>query len=269
MVTQPRIFVTYAPMARPAGAAAGSRRAREPMVAALAGALLAGGGLHTFGGPESAGAPLPVAPQAPGALAQSYGAEPPVLPHLAFLAVLPAKSSEPPAPLRAAPEPAPRPVPQPPVKSPRRDLAGFLEDRGLALAAPDPVSGIGEDLAQEGGDQPVALAAAPIAGSATAAFAPAAGADPAPAAPETASELQTFPIVAVAGQPLGAVTMRGDSVHLASLVGLLQLKLPEAEFERLRDAPAADSFVTIDSLREAGIDLTLDDSGERISLSVR
>ena len=169
---------------------------------------------------------------------------------------------------REVPQLGPPPRPVPPATVPRRDLAGFLAERGLVLEAPEPVSGASGDnvtagLAPPPISEPAALAELP---ESTLASDSVAGQER--AGPDIASQVQTFPIVALDGKPLGAVTMRGDSVHLASLVGLLELKLPKAEFERLRTAPAADSFVPIASLREAGIDLALDDSGERIALAI-
>ena len=88
-------------------------------------------------------------------------------------------------------------------------------------------------------------------------------ADAAPADPV----VQTFPTVSVHGIALGAVTMRGDTVHLASLLGLLKLKLPAEEFARLQAAPAADSFVSLAKLRAAGLDVTIDRANERIALA--
>jgi hypothetical protein len=88
-------------------------------------------------------------------------------------------------------------------------------------------------------------------------------------APTAVTELQTFPMVAVAGEALGAVTMRGDKIHLASLVGLLELKMPAGEFERLKAAPAADSFVDLDTLQAAGISATIDPAGETITLAAQ
>ena len=68
---------------------------------------------------------------------------------------------------------------------------------------------------------------------------------------------------------LGAVTMRGDNVHLGSLVGLLQLRMPAQEFTRLKAAPSADSFVSLDTLRTAGLDVKVAADGESLALAAR
>lgn len=86
-------------------------------------------------------------------------------------------------------------------------------------------------------------------------------------APKGMGAEQTFPTVSVDGQALGAITMRDGKLHLAALVGLLELKLPSGEFERLKAAPAADSFVDFEMLRDAGITATLDPSGTQITLT--
>lgn len=305
-MTQPRVFVTYVPSRRAPRAGPGhiSRRAPEPVMVVLAGALLAGGTVHALGSADAAGAPRPApAPQDPGVTEQADRPAPDALPYLALATVDPPPRTDrvpeeaaPAAKLSAGPS-VPRSVPG----GPRRDLAGFLEDRGLTLATSEPAAGTAPDVAF---DDPVAPDAfiGPVAASETAAGTKSAAPLTEPGAPPalalavdvaaaaqedalssvpngvseqalsqsgSAIEAQTFPIVAVGGQRLGAVTMRGDRVHLASLVGLLQLKLPAAEFERLAAAPAADSFVALDTLRAAGISVTLDPAGEQMRLSAR
>ncbi|WP_133365734.1 hypothetical protein [Qipengyuania sediminis] len=87
-------------------------------------------------------------------------------------------------------------------------------------------------------------------------------------APVMAEVEQTFPRVTVDGVALGAVTMRGDAVHLASLVGLFALRMPEAERARIAQSPAVDSFVSLDTLRAAGIAVTLDHDAGTIALTL-
>lgn len=278
-VTQPRIFVSYVPAARSMreGSAQRSRRAGEPAMALLAGALLAGGAVHGWGSAETGTGRRPpsgrqdsIAPALTGLPTQ------PRLPYLTLASVgfapptdfvLPADAAR--APEKTAPPAAPRPA----SARPRRDLAGFLEDRGLTLAAakPDVQAASAEwSDASARPDAPsgeiAATDAAKPAGSpsAVAVLAPA----EAQAGALAPAEAQSFPIVAVGGQELGAVTMRGGKIHLASLVGLLQLKLPAAEFARLNSAPAADSFVDAETLRAAGIAMAHDPAGERVTLTV-
>ena len=305
-MTQPRVFVTYVPSRRTprAGGAYAPRRAPEPVLAVLAGALLAGGTVHALGSADAGGTPRrPPAPRDPLATERADSPAPVALPYLALATVDPLpptdrspETAAPPAKLSAA-APVPRSLPG----GPRRDLAGFLEDRGLTLATSEPAAGTAPDVAFDETVAPDALIGA-VAASEIAAGTKSAAPLAEPGAPRalagavavaavarentlssvpngvseqalpqsgSATEAQTFPIVAVDGQRLGAVTMRGDRVHLASLVGLLQLKLPAAEFERLAAAPAADSFVALDTLRAAGISVTLDPAGEQMTLSAR
>ena len=93
------------------------------------------------------------------------------------------------------------------------------------------------------------------------------------ASPE-ASFVQSYPLVVADGEVLGAVTLRdfgtsGMAVHLRSLLGLLRLRMPEAEFLRLDGAAAADRYVTFEELRMAGIDAQFDARGTRLALFTR
>lgn len=89
-----------------------------------------------------------------------------------------------------------------------------------------------------------------------------------------AAYVQLFPTAVVNGQALGAVTMRdlgaqGMAVHLGALVGLLKLRMPQAEFDRLSTAAAADQFVTLDQLRAAGISAQYDARAGRLLIDAR
>lgn len=271
--------MTYVPAAARTRRTVDRASASAPVAAVLASALLAGGTVHALG---SADSPVPAAaetkPTKPKAQARealpllalaSTDVKPIAAPVVAEAAPVPAKPlaapvaaeprppmARPVAALAAAEDPpsAPQPTPRP-----RRDLAGFLDDQGLsitpasdiAIAAPAPVEAV-----VAASEQPVAPAPAPIA-----------LADANGAAPADNAEAQTFPTVSLDGIALGAVTMRGDTVHLGSLVGLLQLKMPPEEFARLKTAPAADSFVGIDTLRAAGLAIAIDSAGERLTLA--
>jgi hypothetical protein len=99
---------------------------------------------------------------------------------------------------------------------------------------------------------------------------PAAGTTAAP----TVSIAQSFPVAVVNGEALGAVTLRdfgpqGQTVHLGALVGLLKLRMPEAQFAWLSSAAAADQFVTLDQLRAAGITVQLDARNGRLLIDAR
>ncbi len=163
--------------------------------------------------------------------------------------------------------------PPKPVSARPRDLAGFLKEQGHTLAssseeqgrAPAPAGTASVDAPS---DTPLADALPGLAVASPAEASPPLAAAP-PQSGDTNSDAatQTFPSVSVHGEALGAVTMRGGKVHLASLVGLLELKMPAAEFARLKAARVADSFVDLDTLRGAGIAATLDPAGERINLS--
>lgn len=238
---------------------------RSPKVAVLAGALLAGGSAHSIAGadglrpvtllPEASTKPVePIEPAALPLLALASIEAPPV-PHAAVAPVLVAKAG---AALSAPKRPPPRPV-----AAPRRDLAGFLADQGHVVAPLPEETPPAAELTDTPAD-PLGtdLAAAP----ATAAPVAAAAAETGVPVPPPAIA-QSFPSLSVDGTELGAVTMRGDTVHLAALLGLLQLRMPAEEFERLRAAPAADSFVSLATLREAGLSVTVDPAGERLTLA--
>ena len=85
---------------------------------------------------------------------------------------------------------------------------------------------------------------------------------------------QFFPVAIVDGEPIGAITLRdlgqqGQAIHLAALVELLKLRMPQAEFARLNSAAAADSFVTLDQLRAAGITIQYDAAQDRLLIDAR
>lgn len=278
--------MTYVPAAARTRRTADRASASAPAVAAvLASALLAGGTVHALG---SADSPVPAAAETKPTSRKARAPEAPVREALPLLALAATDVKPSAAPVAAEPRPAsarplaaplatePRPATaRPPVAAlaaaedppsapqptprPRRDLAGFLDDQGLsitpasdiAIAAAAPVEAV-----VAASEQPVAPAPAPIA-----------LVDANGAAPADNAEAQTFPTVSLDGTALGAVTMRGDTVHLGSLVGLLQLKMPAEEFARLKTAPAADSFVGIDTLRAAGLAIAIDSAGERLTLA--
>ena len=85
---------------------------------------------------------------------------------------------------------------------------------------------------------------------------------------------QFFPLAIVDGEPVGAITLRdlgqqGQAIHLAALVELLKLRMPQAEFAKLNSAAAADSFVTLDQLRAAGITIQYDAAQDRLLIDAR
>jgi hypothetical protein len=286
VLTQTRVFVTYLP-ARPAPGIVKPRPAGSlgsPAVTGLAGAMLAGGLVHALSGAEavsyrSARPALDTAPSVgisptPGALpflALASTAERPSFdftqtPGVAVAAEIVASPAKPipsagaPARKRPAADRTSRAL-----AGKRLDLAGFLDDQGFALT---PASAPFAASALSPVETPAALAPPAEIESAEAGIAQdvAPTAEP-PAVPS--AQAQTFPTVTVAGVALGAVTMRGDAVHLGSLVGLLQLRMPDAELVRLQSAPAADSFVSLDTLRAAGIEIAIDPEGESLALAAR
>lgn len=275
-MTQPRIFVSYVPSPRSAATGRGGRQrvVKDPAMATLAGALLVGGTVQTV-----SSAPInqvqPAAVDREALLSStSWQPMPSALPYLTLATVDIA------APVDAAREAEPPPVVKEPMARPlarlarpRRDLTGFLADRGLTLAAAhEPLTTA--PAAEDQGTAGPALAsaaetvAAVVSGAsgAAAAVTEAAAVDLSPESSDLV-ETQSYPTVTIAGQELGAVTMRGGKVHLASLVGLLKLKLPADEFARLSTAPASDSYVAVESLTDAGIVASLDADGERLTLS--
>lgn len=255
-----------------------------PATTVLASALLAGGAIHAVGGAREFAQPTARvaldATQPSGPLRPATG-EP--LPFLALAASAMAPATERavaarlPAPAETVAQPAraararaaaardaaAAPPPRP-IAGKRLDLAGFLDDQGYALT---PVASPAETLP---GAAEIPIAPVPIGELALSesAIAPG-GSSPSPAAAPPPAEAQTFPTVTVDGVALGAVTMRGDTVHLSGLVGLLQLRMPAEEFERLQSAPAADSFVSIATLRAAGLDVAVDPAWEQITLVAR
>lgn len=264
-LTRNRVFVTYVPAARlpGRGGARGELAARSPKMAVLAGALLAGGSAHSTADadgfrPETFPLETPAVPIEP------TGPEP--LPFLALATVAPAPAAAVEAPLAVAKPAAavarPEPAPPEPLSAPRRDLAGFLAEQGHVLAplpdapaAPALTSDAQAAPEMEGGAASAPVAPASIAGAET------------PQPDPQSAVAQTFPTLSVNGTELGAVTMRGDTVHLAALLGLLQLRMPAEEFARLKASPAAESFVSLAMLREAGLAVTVDPQRERLTLA--
>ena len=285
-MTQTRVFVTYLP-ARPRPVRAVSRSPGSlaaPATTVLASALLAGGAIHAVGGAREFAQPTARvaldAAQPSGPLRPAMD-EP--LPFLALAASAMAPATERagaaglPAPAETVAQPARAPLarasaardaaaapPPRPIAGKRLDLAGFLDDQGFALAAKPPLA----EPASGAAESRAAVLPAGEPALAESAIAPL-GSAPSPAAAPLPAEAQTFPTVTIDGVALGAVTMRGDTVHLSSLVGLLELRMPAEEFERLQSAPAADSFVSIATLRAAGLDVAVDPAGEQITLAAR
>ena len=80
---------------------------------------------------------------------------------------------------------------------------------------------------------------------------------------EIAAFTQTFPMIEVAGDKLGAITMRDfganrQAVHLGTLLSLFRLKMHPAEFARLNASPAAAQYVSLESLSQAGFAVDYD-----------
>lgn len=232
-------------------------------MAVLAGALLAGGSAHSIAGADGfrpvkltlAATASPVEPLGHGQF-----------PFLALATLEPAPVPAVEVPVAVA-EPAaaiarPEPAPPEPLASPRRDLAGFLAEQGHVLAPLPDGFGAATSISDAAATLKIE-SPAPFAGLAPASDAAAemSGTEPQPAV------AQSFPSLTVDGTELGAVTMRGDTVHLAALLGLLQLRMQAEEFARLKAAPAADSFVSLATLREAGLVVSIDPQGERLTLA--
>lgn len=273
---QPRIFVSYVPSPRTAAAGRVGRQrvVKDPAMVTLAGALLVGGTVQTVSSAPIDQVQPPAVDQEAPLASISWQPTPRALPYLtlATLDIAPpvdaARATEPPPVLE---EPTARPRTK--LARPRRDLTGFLADRGLTLAAADePLAPALESKGTDAAGPAPASAAgavaavAPVATGVTAAVTEPAAVGLSPEASEPV-ETQSYPTVTIAGQELGAVTMRGGKVHLASLVGLLKLKLPADEFARLSTATASDSYVAVESLANAGIVASLDAGGERLTLS--
>ena len=80
---------------------------------------------------------------------------------------------------------------------------------------------------------------------------------------EIAAFTQTFPMIEVAGDKLGAITMRDfganrQAVHLGTLLSLFRLKMHPAEFARLNASPAAAQYISLESLSQAGFAVDYD-----------
>lgn len=86
------------------------------------------------------------------------------------------------------------------------------------------------------------------------------------------SYLAHYPVVVVNGQELGAVTLHeyaGQSaIHLGTLVTLFRWKLGQVEFDRLRSAAAADQYIDLQELEQAGFDVRYDTRRERLTLEL-
>ena len=283
-MTQTRVFVTYLPAQSAPGRASlrplGSLGASSATV--IAGAIFAGGLVHALGGAgattyRDARAVFGVAPDSGAtrsreavallALASAELAHPVDL-SSARLRTAPATSTQ--RPTKVAPRTAQALGAVASVASPqavtgkRRDLEGFLDEQGYAMAPVDTASEGSSSLVESPGVFAPAPERAPREGG----IAPNAEPTLQPLMPSQ-GKTQTFPRVMVDGVELGAVTMRGDNVHLGSLIGLLELKMPAEEFVRLKAAPAASSFVSIDVLREAGLEVTVEADGETVELAAR
>lgn len=86
--------------------------------------------------------------------------------------------------------------------------------------------------------------------------------------------VQSYPVAIINGEPLGAITLRdygadGAAIHLRALIGLLRLRMPEAEFLRLEGSAAADRFVSIEELRASGIEARFDARNGRLTIVAR
>ena len=80
---------------------------------------------------------------------------------------------------------------------------------------------------------------------------------------ETPAFSQSFPMIEVAGDKLGAITMRDfganrQAVHLGTLLSLFRLKMHPAEFARLSASPAAAQYITLEALGQAGFAVDYD-----------
>ena len=87
------------------------------------------------------------------------------------------------------------------------------------------------------------------------------------------SYVVSFPTVVANGHTLGAVTMRDfgsgfATLHLGGLLGLFKLRMQPADYDRLAQAPAAGSFISLDDLRAAGLAVTHDPKSGRLIIGL-
>lgn len=169
--------------------------------------------------------------------------------------------------------PAPAPAPAPLVDASPEAAPAPAAD-AVRLAAPEPGSIELPPAAPARSSAPIPFGEVGRAAPRLALAPAAAVATPASAAAPSASYVQHFPTAVVHGETLGAVTLRdlgaqGQMVHLGALVGLLKLRMPEAEFVRLGSAAAADRFVPLDQLRAAGITVQFDARKGRLLIDAR
>lgn len=164
-----------------------------------------------------------------------------------------------------------KPARMPPGANPgqRRDLEGFLDERGLRLlpvrepAVSDPGAVATGQMPQRlpvlaAADQSIDI----VTEHAVNALGPVSG-------KSVEENAQSYPNVFIGGRPIGAVTMRGDRLHLGSLVGLLNLKLPGRGLNRLGELAGADTFVALKTIAEAGIVVSFDEARGRLTLDVQ
>lgn len=82
---------------------------------------------------------------------------------------------------------------------------------------------------------------------------------------------QHYPVIMANGVEIGAISVRvdanGSSLHLKSFLSLFQSKMDPDLYTKLASAPASDSYVSLTTLADAGINLDYNASAERIKLS--
>lgn len=186
-----------------------------------------------------------------------------------------------------SPVPAPLPSPRenvapadtktvPPVASPARILtvAGKIaSDAGPVAPAPNPQSHA--TLTAEA--SPIEVALPTDGAEALFTGAPAGVAADGPTAREAPLVLnrggKTHLVALIDGRSTGEIEFADAggtvSVRLASLLSLVADRFPSAEYARLAGSPAADSFVAIDQLAEAGIDIRYDPIYDEIRLDTQ
>ena len=139
----------------------------------------------------------------------------------------------------------------------RRDLAGFLADQGLTLVtsrAAMPIEGDGAAPEVGRGELPV-LAATQRAIAAVPEDQISELVPPLSPIPETA---QSYPDVFVADRSIGAVTMRGDQLHLAyHSSDCCRLSFPDTTWIVSESLLEQGAFVSLQALGDAGIHASL------------
>lgn len=247
---QPAIFVTYLPeRALESRRLSAARDRREPLLALLAGVFAMGGAI-AVATPSIGHAAMTAGPIARVKLSETQRGSAGGIPVPATVVAM--KHAD-------VPGTVPAPV-APPAKVAR-----------VAEPAHGPSGGRGPGTLLPKVRAPVALRmpVAPTPEPAAAAVAAAVGIVPPvaellqPASQDAAS----YPTVMVGDRSIGAVTVIGGRIHLASLLGLLKLKMPAADYARLHGSRAADVFVTAQQLRDAGIDASFDPDRDRILLA--